>query len=67
MNNQPLPERKRLPHQTPAWVPDVARYFITVNCRERGRNQLCQADVGRLCSPVWRFMKHSATGTHGCW
>ncbi len=45
MNNQPLPERKRLPHQIPAWVPEGARYFITVNCRARGRNQLCQAGV----------------------
>jgi REP element-mobilizing transposase RayT len=41
MSADQLPQRKKLPHHIPAWVPDDARYFVTVNCRERGRNQLC--------------------------
>ena len=43
--NQDLPQRHQLPHAIPAWVPDGARYFITINCRERGRNQLCRQPV----------------------
>ncbi len=36
-----LPERKTLPHAIPAWVDSrSAIYFITINCAERGRNQL---------------------------
>ncbi len=35
------PVRKKLPHEIPGWVPDAGRYFITVNCHERNRNELC--------------------------
>ncbi len=35
-----LPRRKRLPHAIPGWVPTGARYFVTINVRERGGNQL---------------------------
>jgi putative transposase len=47
MNNAPhnLPRRKRLPHEIPGWVPDGARYFITINGRQRGQNQLAQVDI----------------------
>ena len=35
------PERKTLPHMVPLWVdPQKEIYFITINCVERGRNQL---------------------------
>ena len=35
------PVRKRLPHEVPLWLdPSKEDYFITVCCRERGRNQL---------------------------
>ncbi len=37
------PARKILPHQVPGWVPDGQWFFITINCREQGANQLCQA------------------------
>ena len=40
-----LPERKKLMHAIPSWVPDGARYFITINCRVRGNNQLCREPV----------------------
>ena len=36
-----LPVRKKLPHEIPPWVPDGSRYFITINCRERGIDSLC--------------------------
>jgi putative transposase len=37
-----LPQRKRLPHDVPSWVPDGERYFITINCRQRCVNTLCR-------------------------
>jgi REP element-mobilizing transposase RayT len=38
--------RKHLPHDIPSWVdPTREIYFITVNCRERLRNQLALPDV----------------------
>jgi len=41
-----LPERKRLPHEVPNWVASGSFFFITINCAERGRNQLCKAGLG---------------------
>ncbi|MFT5837135.1 MAG: putative transposase [Candidatus Azotimanducaceae bacterium] len=40
-----LPKRKHLPHEVPDWVADGATYFITVNCRDRGKNQLAFQNV----------------------
>ena len=38
--------RKPLPHEVPLWLhPDKEDYFITVCCRERGRNQLADATI----------------------
>jgi REP element-mobilizing transposase RayT len=38
--------RKRLPHEIPLWVnPHREIYFITINCRERFRNQLALPDT----------------------
>jgi len=48
-----LPERKRLPHDVPDWVPDAAVFFITINCKERGRTQLSKDPVaGALLESV---------------
>jgi REP element-mobilizing transposase RayT len=56
MSNIQLPQRKKLPHNIPAWVPDGARYFITINCRARGRNQLCKESVATaLLTSVDRY------------
>jgi putative transposase len=41
MSDDPLPVRKKLPHEVPAWVPEGSRYFITINCRVRGVDSLC--------------------------
>jgi putative transposase len=35
-----LPNRQRLHHDVPHWVEDGSPFFITVNCSERGREQL---------------------------
>jgi REP element-mobilizing transposase RayT len=42
-----LPERKKLPHGVPPWVEDGALYFITINCRDRGQNSLCQEEISK--------------------
>jgi putative transposase len=41
------PRRRTLPHDTPAWVPDDALFFITVCTEPRGRDQLCHPDAAR--------------------
>ena len=39
-------ERKRLPHEVPSWVdPQREIYFVTINCRERFRNQLALPEI----------------------
>jgi putative transposase len=35
-----LPRRKILRHDVPAWVPEGATFFITINSLPRGQNQL---------------------------
>jgi REP element-mobilizing transposase RayT len=36
-----LPERKHLPHDVPLWVdPQKEVYFLTINCRQKNREQL---------------------------
>ena len=38
--------RKRLEHDVPGWLrADHAIYFITICCRERGKNSLCQNEI----------------------
>ena len=41
MSKQPCPSRRKLPHEVPAWVTPGSRYFLTINCRRRGENNLC--------------------------
>ena len=36
-----FPQRKQLPHLPPPWVGASAVFFVTINCRPRGANQLC--------------------------
>jgi hypothetical protein len=39
--------RKTLPHEIPSWVdPQKEIYFVTINCRERFRNQLAFPKLG---------------------
>ena len=40
------PQRKRLPHDIPYWVPEGSFFFISINCALRSTNQLCRAGRG---------------------
>jgi REP-associated tyrosine transposase len=41
-----ISERKTLPHEIPTWVdPQKEIYFVTINCRERFRNQLALPEI----------------------
>jgi len=40
------PVRQRLGHAAPQWVCEGSFFFVTINCAERGTNQLCRAGVG---------------------
>jgi len=40
-----LPERKKLPHNVPPWVPDGAIFFITICCRPKGTDYLCTEGI----------------------
>ena len=52
----PVPPRKVLPHQVPAWVdPAKEIYFVTVCCRRRGVNQLA---VPATAEPLIETIKH---------
>ncbi len=50
-----LPQRKSLPHDIPFWVKSGAEYFITICCKERGRNQLCRDSVFELITESLAF------------
>ena len=41
-------QRKILPHERPAWVPDDAIYFITINTTPPGVDQLCGSERSAL-------------------
>ncbi len=42
------PGRKQLPHEIPLWItPEQEFYFITINCAERGTNQLAHPEVAK--------------------
>jgi putative transposase len=47
------PQRKKLPHDIPAWVKDDAIYFLTLYAVPRSNNHLCHPDLfQRLCASV---------------
>lgn len=52
-----LPQRKKLPHEVPAWVPDGAAYFITICTRPRGVNQLCRSPVAEWLRESMEYRK----------
>jgi putative transposase len=50
------PIRKRLPHEVPLWVdPSRADYFITINCKQRGKNQLANR---RVANGIFETVKY---------
>ena len=48
--------RRRLPHEIPLWV-DASRetYFITINCEQRGFNQLAKPEIA---TPLFDTVRH---------
>ena len=54
-----LPVRRRLPHDVPAWVPEAATFFITINCKERGRAQISKDPVARALLESVAFYQSS--------
>jgi REP element-mobilizing transposase RayT len=56
-----VPSRKSLPHEVPLWVdPQNSTYFITINSRQRGTNQLAIPAIANplLDSVQFRNEKH---------
>ncbi len=53
-------KRRKLPHEIPSWVdPSKEIYFITINCLNRGHNQLCQPPIAEALLESCRFRHHS--------
>ncbi|MBU1693225.1 MAG: transposase [Verrucomicrobia bacterium] len=50
-----LPSRKKLPHEIPSWVREDAVFFISINCAERGKNQLCHESIAAVVADAFRF------------
>lgn len=50
-----LPSRKRLHHDVPHWIEDGSLFFITVNCAERGREQLTLTQTAMALLDAARF------------
>jgi len=48
MEHPNIPDRKRFDHVPPFWVDDQDVFFVTVCCRERGKNSLCKEEVFSL-------------------
>jgi putative transposase len=50
------PIRKQLAHDVPLWIdPGKERYFITVCCQRRGKNQLANPDPGYAVLETIRY------------
>ncbi len=50
-----LPERKQLGHTPPAESSAGSIFFVTINCQQRGRNQLCQPKIANILLEAVRF------------
>jgi REP element-mobilizing transposase RayT len=54
-----LPQRKKLPHDLPAWARKKAIFFLTICCRQRGLNQLCSETVAVALFEAVAFRQRS--------
>jgi len=52
-----IPRLPRLRHDTPCWI-DNPEYFITLACKFRGLNQLCQPAVAKVILESVRHRQH---------
>ena len=50
-----LPDRTKLHHTPPPWVPDASLYFITICCRDRRRNSLA---LLKIATPLLETVAH---------
>jgi putative transposase len=48
MNQINNPSRKMLDHTIPVWAESDAEYFITVCCRDRGKNTLASSHIAKI-------------------
>ena len=55
MQRAEVPDRKKLHHDVPHWVEDGSLFFVTVNCLERGRDQLTPKAVAEGLLDAARF------------
>ncbi|MCF7763631.1 MAG: hypothetical protein K9N62_08160 [Verrucomicrobia bacterium] len=52
---------RHLPHEVPLWVdPNKETYFITINCRTRGLNQLARNDVAAFLFETVRHRQQAS-------
>ncbi len=62
LHRMEAPKRKKLPHEIPLWVdPNREVYFITINCRERGANQLDKPEVAEALFETVEFRQQNCT------
>ena len=55
------PVRKTLPHQVPSWInPGGEVFFITINCRERFKNQLAQPEISERIFETVQFRQNQS-------
>lgn len=55
MPDADLPTRQRVYHDVPHWVADGSPFFITINCAERGREQLTLPETAAGLLEAARF------------
>ena len=48
-------DRKLQGHESPFWLDEGAVYFITINCQQRGVNQLCEVGICDGLIGAWKF------------
>ncbi len=54
-----LPQHRSLPHEIPSWVQQGSRHFITINCEQRGSDQLLREDIAARLLKSSRFYEES--------
>ena len=52
---EPLPVRKQMGHVPPPHANTGAIFFVTINCQQRGKNQLCFAETAKVLLDAVRF------------
>ena len=53
-----FPYRKQLPHGIPSWIQDCPKFFVTICCRPRSINQLCNDQAFSLIRESLQFRQN---------